>query len=107
MANIIIPQCGSTRREKEMYEREFRTGGWFLNDYISKEKHGYKDRQAKIANKYRNYQRKQGSEFELAAVVDARTFFRWQGQDRHFWEDPKNIEKITKDNPEMASWKHA
>ncbi len=107
MSNIIIPRCGNSRKERELYEREFRTGGWFLNDYIDREKSGYKDRQTKIARKYRNHQRKAGGEFDLAAVVDARTFFRWQQEDQHFWEDPKNIERFTKDNPESASWKHA
>ena len=107
MSSIIIPQCGKSRKERELYEREFRTGGWFLNNYIDKEKNGYKNRQTSIARKYRNYERKRGSEFDLAAVVDARTFFRWQQEDPQFWEDPANIKRVTKDNPETASWKHA
>jgi hypothetical protein len=41
------------------------------------------------------------------SVVDARTWFRWQQVDPHFWSDTKNIEKFTKDNPIAAPWKHA
>ena len=40
---------------------------------------------------------------QLTAVIDARTYFRWQEQDQDFWSDDGNVKKFLKDNPECRA----
>ena len=40
---------------------------------------------------------------QLKGTIDARTYFRWQGEDEHFWDDPKNTDRFLKDNPECKA----
>lgn len=35
---------------------------------------------------------------EQYAVMDARTYLRWQQEDQHFWDDAANVKKFFKDN---------
>jgi hypothetical protein len=40
---------------------------------------------------------------QLQMVIDPRTYFRWQQEDEHFWQDDKNVDKFLKDNPECRA----
>mgnify|MGYP003659783009 FL=1 len=107
MAQVFIPKFDKlTSGTQKSFERELRLGG-VLNRKLQRERGNTFSRLKRTAERHKNYQRKPGCELELMSVVDARTWFRWQQEDPHFWSDKKNIEKFTKDNPIAAPWKHA
>lgn len=70
---------------------------------ISAEKAGYRERQTRIARKNANVERRDVPGLgRLVADIDARTFFRWQQQDKGFWSDKRNVRRFLADNPECA-----
>jgi hypothetical protein len=40
------------------------------------------------------------------ASYDARQWFRWQEEDKYFWQDESNVKKFKQDNPEVLVTKH-
>jgi hypothetical protein len=40
---------------------------------------------------------------QMTMVLDARTWFRWQQEDEHFWEDKGNVKRFLRDNPEARA----
>ena len=107
MAQVFIHKIDNLAQSKRRsFERELRLGG-VLNRKLQRERGNTFSRLKRTAQRHRNYERKKGCELELMSVVDARTWFRWQQEDPHFWSDKKNIEKFTKDNPIAAPWKYA
>ena len=40
---------------------------------------------------------------QLTHVIDARTYFRFQEEDEHFWDDKVNVRQFEKDNPECKA----
>ena len=98
--NIIIPKFSNlSRSRRNRMEREFRTGS-FAGDYVALEKQAYRKNAQKIFQKYKNWRRKPGSEYELESTIPARTYFRWKQVDPHIWDDQKNVNKFLSDNPE-------
>lgn len=85
-------------------ERELRTGG-MLYERLRRERALTPLRMEQAALPHKNYQRRPGSELDLQAVVDARTWMRWKLTDPYFWHDKKNIKRFVKDNPIAAPWK--
>lgn len=79
-----------------------------LNDYLARkneatarrEKATYMKRQREIAKENQHRKGDQSKHFKPVGSIDARTFFRWQDQDKNFWDDKKNRDKFYKDNPE-------
>ena len=104
-AQILIPKWGKFERFQRQFERECRFGT-FLHKRIERERQDTHRRMQEVAERNKDYVRKPGAELNLEAVVDARTFFRWQQTDTHFWDDPANIKRFVKDNPQAAPWKH-
>jgi hypothetical protein len=86
------------------FERELRTGG-LLAQRLERERADTHQRMARAALPHRNYERKPGSEMDLQAVVDARTWMRWYLTDATFWHDKNNIKRFIRDNPIAAPWK--
>jgi hypothetical protein len=107
MMNLIIPKFGKGESTSipDYVERQLRNGGLFHEMY-RREKATTRTRMERASAGYRNYQRKRGSELNLRAVVDSRTWMRWYLTDPHFWDDPENIRRFVRDNPEAAPWKH-
>jgi len=107
MAQVFIPKFNNlTPSKQKSFERELRLGG-VLNRKLQRERGNTFSRLKRTAQRHRNYERKKGCELELLSVTDARTWFRWQQVDPHFWADKKNIDRFTQDNPIAAPWKHA
>ena len=104
MADILIPKFGGRGRDGASAARAFRDPKLYAN-YIAAEKAKYRGDAQKIFSRYKNYQRRAGSELEQECVVPARTYFRWMQVDPHFWEDDANVKKFIKDNPEARPWK--
>lgn len=99
--NLYVPKWKTLPTS---FERELRTGG-LLHQKLERERAATKERMASAALPHRDYQRKPGSEMELQAVVDARTWMRWYLTDPYFWHDKNNIKRFVKDNPIAAPWK--
>lgn len=99
--NLYVPKWKTLPTS---FERELRTGG-LLHQKLERERAATKERMAHAALPHRHYERKPGSEMELQAVVDARTWMRWYLTDRYFWHDKNNIKRFVKDNPIAAPWK--
>jgi len=99
--NIFVPHWKTI---PPGFERELRTGG-YLAKRLERERAATQQRMARAALPHRDYQRRPGSEFELKAVVDMRTWMRWFLTDRHFWSEKSNINRFVKDNPIVAPWK--
>src|SRR5437879_5585743 len=101
MPDIFVPKF---KRLPANFERELRTGG-LLQQRLERERAATQERMTRAALPHRDYQRKPGSELDLKAVVDARTWFRWYLTDPYFWNDKANIKRFVKDNPIAAPWK--
>jgi hypothetical protein len=86
------------------FERELRTGG-LLHEKLRRERGQTRTRMEQAALPHRDYRRRPGSEMDLQAVVDARTWMRWYLTDPYFWHDKQNIKRFVKDNPIAAPWK--
>lgn len=79
-----------------------------LNDYMARkneaearrEKADYARRSREIAKQNQHRKGEKSKHFKPVGAIDARTFFRWQQEDKHFWDDKKNRDKFYKDNPE-------
>lgn len=102
--NILIPKFGKSETIPAWVERSLRQGN-FLHKLLEREKAATNFRLVNHAQKYRNYERRKGSDFELISVMDARTFMRWQQTDAGIVTDPKEFKKLVKDNPVMTPWK--
>jgi len=102
MPDILVP---SIKTMPLSFERELRTGG-LLHERLRRERGDTAARLARAALPHKNYQRRPGTELDLKAVVDARTWMRWYLTDPDFWSDKKNIERFVKDNPVAAPWRH-
>ena len=100
---IIVPRKAGETLPAE-FERELRHGGR-LARAMAREKALTDRRLARAALPYRDYERRRGAEQNLRAVVDARTFMRWQLTDPNFWTDRRNLEKFIQDNPVVAPWR--
>lgn len=105
--NIVIPKFASfSQGMKNWTERELRSGSR-LWQYVERERRRYRDRQAKVAARHRNYQRPKGSDFEMVSALDARTWFRmFQESGGAIFEEPGELRKFIRDNPEVEAWKH-
>jgi len=105
--NIIIPKFGQfSEAMKRWTERELRTGSRLWR-YVERERANYRARQARVAARHRNYERRRGSEFELVSVMDARAWFRmFQESGGAIFEDPGELKKFIRDNPEVQPWRH-
>lgn len=101
MPDILVPKWKTV---PFTFERELRTGG-LLHEKLRRERGDTKRRLKAAALPHKDYQRPRGSEFDLKAVVDLRTWFRWWDTDSSFWSDMKNIERFVRDNPEVAPWR--
>ena len=73
-------------------EREFRFG-------TEMEKVRYKARQLAARQSVGPQKTVEGLG-QLTHVFDARTYFRWLEEDKHFWDDPNNVRRYERDNPE-------
>jgi hypothetical protein len=102
--NIIIPKFGKSETIPAWVERSLRHGN-FLHELMRREKGSTDQRLQRAVQKYRNYERRKGSDFELISVMDGRTFMRWQQTDEGIIQDPKEFKKLVKDNPVMTPWK--
>lgn len=105
--NIVIPKFGSFSQAMQNWtERELRSGSRMFR-YVEREKANYRARQAKVAARHRDYQRRRGSDFELVSVLDARTWFRmFQESGGAIFEDAGELKKFIRDNPEVEPWRH-
>lgn len=101
MPQILVPKFSTLPTS---FERELRTGG-LLYERLRRERGQTRQRMEAAALPHKNYQRRPGSELDLQAVVDARTWMRWYLTDPHFWHDRQNIKRFVKDNPIAAPWK--
>lgn len=104
MAEILIPKFGGRGRDGASVARAL-CDPKLHKEYIAAEKAKYRRQAQKIFQRHKNRERRKGSEFDLEAVIPARTFFRWMQTDPHFWEDDANVKKFIKDNPEVKPWK--
>lgn len=98
---ILVPRWKSIPLS---FERELREGGMLMKR-LERERRHTNERMKHAALPHRDYQRKPGSEMDLQAVVDLRTYIRWQQTDPFFWHDKANVKKFVKDNPIVAPWK--
>jgi|SRR5580765_958219 len=98
---ILVPKFNTLPTS---FERELRTGG-LLEQRLARERAQTKARMEQAALPHKNYERRPGSEMDLQAVVDARTWMRWYLTDQHFWNDKQNIKRFVKDNPIAAPWR--
>lgn len=78
------------------FEKELRLG-WEL------EKAQYKARQMAARKDVGERIRNIDGLGQLTGVIDARTYFRWQQEDEHFWEDDGNYKRFLRDNPECRA----
>lgn len=103
--NILVPKQRGESFPVWM-ERSLREGGFFrrLLD-AERSRQATRARLEAAALPHRHYQRKPGSEYDLLAVVDPRTYMRWRLQDPDFWHDKRNVQKFVQDNPVCAPWK--
>lgn len=98
---IIVPKWPKLPNS---FERELRTGG-LLHARLERERAQTKQRMERACLPHKTYERRPGSEWNLQAVVDSRTWMRWYLTDPYFWNDPKSIKRFVKDNPIAAPWK--
>jgi hypothetical protein len=101
---IIVPKLGKDIPLTQWFWRELREGG-FLNRMLARERADTDRRMRRGAEAFRSRQPNPKSDMRLKAVIDPRTFFRWFATDRHFWEDPKNVERFVRDNPAAQPWR--
>ena len=75
-----------------------------VQSMVETEKAKYWVRQSQIANVESQLGRQtlDGLGQKIAAI-DARTYFRWLGEDPDFWNDKANIKRFLSDNPECKS----
>lgn len=103
--NIIIPKFTKEGESLPAWmERGLREGN-FLHRMLGREQHRTQQRLVHVAQPYRNYERRRGSEFELLSVMDARTYQRWHKTDPGILEDPGQFKKLVRDNPVMTPWR--
>ncbi len=97
--DIIIPEfpAGNGSAFMDGLERELRLG-------IEREKVNYGLRARMIGEGIRasdTGRRCVDGLGQLTAVIDARTFFRWEMEDPDFWADRGNFKRFVADNPEV------
>ena len=101
--NLLVPKF--SRALSRAQERELRTGDR-LAEAFRLEKAQTHSRMLAAALPYRKaVPHSRGSEFELKAVIDPRTYMRWFLTDPHFWDDPANVKRFIRDNPVCQPWK--
>lgn len=67
---------------------------------IEEDKALYKKRQAGVSKDMVNRPYITDTLGQHMGTVEANAWFRWQQEDRYFWDDPKNIKRFMEDNPE-------
>lgn len=100
---LLLPQPGEAVSWPEWWWRELREGG-FLRRYLEREKVRLKEEIGASGKRERNFEQNRKSEFRRLASIPARLFFRWLQEDRHFWEDRKNLKSLKRDNPDLPIW---
>ena len=102
---IIVPKFDTMSGGKKRTLLDEMRWGKFVADYIEREKGLYRERIKPSIEKYKGFQQNNKSEFQLDMTVDARVYMRWLKEDPNFWNDPANVKKFKKDNPECQPWK--
>jgi len=108
--HLMIPkQSGhtaamTTRDWHGWIERASKPGGSIRN-HVEARRHGYKDRQRRIASKAQHFQQDNRSEFKREYTLDKDTALRLMIMDPEFFDDESNVKKLIRDNPEVKPWR--
>ena len=70
------------------------------HEAVRREKSTYTERQREVARQGRAHAGQQLKNMKPTAQIDARTFLRWEQQDKGFWNDKASRDKFLIDNPE-------
>lgn len=98
--NIFIPPLRDLLRWDEWAWRELREGG-LIQEYFRVEKATMGFRIRDVAKRRHGFKQNNKSEYQHVATVPARLYHRMLREDRHFWEDDKNLRSLKRDNPEL------
>lgn len=98
---ILVPNRKQMLNWGEFMWRELREGG-VLKRYLEKERATSLRRQRAVAQKWVGFKQNTKSDMELVAAIPGREYQRWKAEDKHFFEDDKNLKSLKRDNPEMA-----
>ena len=96
--NITVPAFSKVMRHRDWRWRELREGGVLFN-YLLQKRAETSARWRRVARQKAGFRQNNKSELQLAASVPLYDFIRWRRQDRHFWDDEKNIKNLRRDNP--------
>lgn len=101
MSEVFIPdfEAGNGSAYMDKLERGLRMG-------IEQEKVQYKVRQHAAAGVWDGVELDKKSSFRPQMVIDSRTYFRWDQQEKGCWEDKGFEKQFLKDNPEclVKNW---
>ena len=98
--HLLISKLHRQERMRDYLFRALKEEGE-LFQYLRREKLRTRERQRAVARQMDGFQQNRKSDFKLLAAVPAREFFRWKGQDPHFWDDNKNLKSLKRDNPDL------
>jgi transposase len=97
MSLNIIVKGGSTKRSQSETIRDMERQN---AEAVIREKSTYKERQRDVARLAQSHRGQKLKNMKPTASIDARTFLRWEQQDKGFWNDKASRDKFLKDNPE-------
>jgi hypothetical protein len=97
MSLNIIVKGGSTKRSQSQVIAEMEKRN---REAVRREKSTYTERQRAVAKEGQAHAGQQLKNMKPTAVIDARTFFRWEQMDKGFWNDKSSRDKFLRDNPE-------
>lgn len=97
MSVNIIVRGGSTKRSQSEVIADMEKRN---HEAVRREKSTYAERQREVARQGQSHAGHQLKNMKPTAQIDARTFLRWEQQDKGFWNDKASRDKFLKDNPE-------
>lgn len=99
--NVHIPKLGVDLPLVEWFWRELKEGG-MLQKYMARERsaEATRNRWRAVARRQHGIQHNYKSELKRVADIPLRDYMRWNEDDKHFWDDDKNLRKLKNDNPD-------